>query len=175
MQIRRAFFSWLFPAALVLPLWLFIGWGVFHAGGWAFLWVLFVALPSVLVGELVLGLLVRARPTVREERALSWRDVIGFTLWHGLIIALGFFPKDAFGWLLTGTIVAFLGLFWSTLFQLWKDVAERGRAGFLIDGDAMRASTFADPEEQGTGRARSPREIIVISETEPSGEGHAQR
>ncbi|WP_336628376.1 MULTISPECIES: MFS transporter permease [unclassified Microbacterium] len=165
MWIRRAFFSWLFPAALVLPLWLFIGWGVFHAGGWAFLWVLFIALPSVLVGEVALGLLVRARPTVRAERAVSWRDVLGFTVWHGLTIALGFFPENAFGWLLTGTIVAFLGLFWSTLWQLWKDVAERGRAGFVIDGDAMRLPVYGDAT--GTVRERASRngDVIVITET----------
>ncbi|MCE4024650.1 MFS transporter permease [Microbacterium sp. Au-Mic1] len=172
MWIRRAFYSWLFPAALVLPLWLFIGWGVFQAGGWAFLWVLFVALPSVLVGEVALGLLVRARPTVREERAVSWRDVVGFAVWHALTIALGFFPKDAFGWLLTGTIVAFLGLFWSTLRQLWKDVAERGRAGF--DGDAMHATTYGDQSDAVRERARQHAEVIVISETGRPGDGRSE-
>jgi len=174
MWIRRAFFSWLFPAALVLPLWLFIGWGVFHAGGWAFLWVLFVALPSVLVGEVIMGLLVRTRPAVREERAVSWRDVIGFTVWHGMTIALGFFPKDAFGWLLAGTIVAFLGLFWSTLLQLWKDVAARGRAAFVIDGDAMRATTYPDQDEAVRERARRHSEVIVVAETGRPGDGRSE-
>lgn len=173
MWIRRAFFSWLFPAALVLPLGLFIGWGVFQAGGWAFLWVLFVALPSVLIGEVVLAFLVRARPTVREERAVSWRDVAGFTVWHGLTIALGFFPKDAFGWILTGTIVAFLGLFWSTLWQLFRDVTARGRAGFVIDGDAMRTSTYGVRDEAARGRVRQQGEVIVITETGHSGDGRS--
>ncbi|MBS1698130.1 MAG: MFS transporter permease [Actinobacteria bacterium] len=175
MWIRRAFFSWLFPAALVLPLWLFIGWGVFQAGGWAFLWVLFVALPSVLVGEVVLTLLVRARPTVREERAVSWRDVIGFTLWHALTIALGFFPKDAFGWLLAGTIVAFLGLFWSTLWQLWKDVAERGRTGLLIDAEADLPSARTGQDETLRPRPGRHGDVIVITETGRSGDGPAER
>ncbi|MBS1905376.1 MAG: MFS transporter permease [Actinobacteria bacterium] len=173
MWIRRAFFSWLFPAAIVLPLWLFIGWGVFHASGFAFLWVLFVALPSVLVGEVVLGLLVRARPTVREERAVSWRDVIGFTVWHGLTIALGFFPKDAFGWLLTGTIVAFLGLFWSTLWQLWKDVSERGRTAFLVDGGTMRATAYPEPNEPVRERASQDGQVFVITETGPARDDRA--
>jgi hypothetical protein len=174
MWIRRAFFSWLFPAALVLPLWLFIGWGVFQAGGWAFLWVLFVALPSVLVGEVVLALLVRARPAVREQRAVSWRDVIGFTLWHALTVALGFFPEAAFGWILTATIVAFLGLFWSTLWQLFKDVAERGRAALVIDGDTMRASSYGDREEAVRERARQHGEVIVITETGRPGDGRSE-
>ena len=47
MWLRRAFFGWLIPAAFVLPLWLLIGWAVFNAGGWAFLWVLFLAIPGV--------------------------------------------------------------------------------------------------------------------------------
>ncbi|MFJ4164391.1 MFS transporter permease [Microbacterium sp. NPDC089698] len=173
MWIRRAFFSWLFPAALVLPLWLFIGWGVFQAGGWAFLWVLFVALPSVLVGELALAFLVRARPTVREERAVSWRDVLGFTIWHGLTIALGFFPEHAFGWILTGTIVAFLGLFWSTLWQLWKDVAERGRSAFVIDPDTVRATVYGDQGEPVRERASRNGDVIVITETGSTGEGRS--
>ncbi|GAB6858117.1 MFS transporter permease [Microbacterium xylanilyticum] len=174
MWIRRAFFSWLFPAALVLPLWLFIGWGVFQAGGWAFLWVLFVALPSVLVGEVVLAFLVRARPTVREQRAVSWRDVIGFTLWHALTVALGFFPKDAFGWILAATIVAFLGLFWSTLWQLFRDVAARGRAALVIDSDPMRASSYGDRGEAVRERASRNREVIVITETAPPGDGRSE-
>ncbi|MBS1674972.1 MAG: MFS transporter permease [Actinobacteria bacterium] len=174
MFLRRAFFSWLFPAAIVLPLWLFVGWGVFQAGAAAFLWVLFIALPSVLIGEVVLGLLVRSRPTVREERAVSWQDVAGFTVWHGLIVALGFFPA-AFGWVLTGAIVAFLAVFWSTLWQLWKDVAARGRAAFTVDGDTMRASTIGDQDNAMRDRARSYGEVIVISETGRPGDGQPQR
>src|SRR5690349_9998248 len=49
MWLRRAFYGWLFPAAFLLPLWLLIGWAVFNAGGWAFLWVLFLAIPAVFI------------------------------------------------------------------------------------------------------------------------------
>ena len=176
MWIRRVFFSWLFPAALALPVWLLIGWGIFHAGGWAFLWTLFVALPSVLIGEVVLALLIRARPTVREQRAVSWRDVAGLTLWHGLTIAVGFFPQAVFGWILAAAIVAFLVVFWSTLWQLWKDVAARGRAVFAVDGRAA----FPDPnggirEETVQAGARQGGEIIVISETGSAGDDRAAR
>ena len=38
MWLRRAFYQWLLPAALVLPLWLLIGWIAFSASGWALLW-----------------------------------------------------------------------------------------------------------------------------------------
>ncbi|WP_424935597.1 MULTISPECIES: hypothetical protein [Bacteria] len=170
MWIRQAFLSWLFPAVAVLPLWLLVGWGVFQAGGWAFLWVLFIAIPSVLVGELVLSLLVRARPTVRRERAASWQDVLGFGAWHALTIALGFFPRDAFGWLLTATIAVFLVLFWSTLWQLWRDVTARGAAGIVLEADATRPSGFGDPEEPARGHVRQHGEVIVVTETGRSGE-----
>lgn len=174
MWIRRAFFSWLLPAALVLPVWLLVGWGVFQAGGWALLWVLFIAVPSVLVGELVLALLVRLRPTVREERAVSWQDVVVFTLWHALTIAVGFFPKDVFGWVLTAAIAAFVVVFWSTLWQLWKDVAARGRAALLVDGDAMRGAPFGDRDEAVRDRARQHGEVIVITETGRPGDGRSE-
>jgi len=32
MVLRRLFLRWLFPAAFVLPLWLFVGWIVFSGG-----------------------------------------------------------------------------------------------------------------------------------------------
>jgi hypothetical protein len=67
MWLRRAFFGWLIPAAFLLPLWLLIGWAVFNAGGWAFLWVLFLAIPGVFLWQLLLTLLVRARGTVRAH------------------------------------------------------------------------------------------------------------
>ncbi|UWF78472.1 MFS transporter permease [Microbacterium neungamense] len=126
MWLRRAFFRWLLPAAFVLPLWLLVGWGVFQAGGWAFVWVLFIAIPSVLVGQLLLTLLTRSRPSVRAERAVSWWDVLGFTSWHALTIAVGFFIDGAFGWLLTGAILAAIGLFWLQLWQLWNEARGSG-------------------------------------------------
>ncbi len=128
------------------------------------------------MGEVVLAFLVRARPTVREQRAVSWRDVIGFTLWHALTVALGFFPKDAFGWILAATIVAFLGgLFWSTLWQLFRDVAARGRAALVIDSDPMRASSYGDRGGEAVReRASRNREVIVITETAPPGDGRSE-
>src|SRR3546814_16152737 len=86
---RRAFFWWLFPAAVVLPAWLLAGWIAFDAGGWALLWVLFLAIPSVFFGQIVLALLVRARTSVRASRAVSGWDVLGFGVWPVLVIAPG--------------------------------------------------------------------------------------
>ncbi|MFC4139229.1 MULTISPECIES: MFS transporter permease [unclassified Microbacterium] len=157
MWLRSAFFRWLFPAALVLPLWLLIGWGVFQAGGWAFLWVILIAVPSVLIGELVLTLLTRARPSVRAERAVSWWDVLGFGIWHALTIAVGFFPEGGFPWLLTGAIVAWLALFWLQLWQLWSEA--RG-SGFSIRETATWSTVTP-----GASNA-SERDVIIVQEND---------
>lgn len=159
MWLRQAFFRWLFPAAFLLPLWLLIGWGVFQ-GGWSILWVLLIAMPSVFLGQLVLTLLTRSRPSVRIERALSWWDVAGFSLWNGLTIAVGFFIDGAFAWLLTGAIIAGIGLFWLQLWQLWSEA--RGSGARLRETITWSAIPRAD-EQAAPSRDR---EVIVIRETD---------
>lgn len=121
MWLRRAVYSWLLPAAIVLPLWLLVGWGVFNAGGWAFLWVIFIAVPSVLVGQVVFALLVRARPVARLDRAVSWWDVAGFGVWHGLTIAVGFYPERWFGLLFVLATAAGLAMIPLLLNQLLSE------------------------------------------------------
>ena len=171
MWFRRALFTWLFPAALVLPLWLLIGWGVFQ-GGWAIVWVLFIAMPSVLVGELLIAFLIRARAGVRQARAVSWQDTAGIVLWHGLTIAVGFFPS-AFGWILTAAVVGFLAVFWSTLWQLWRESAVALRRA--MDPDLLGASAPGGPEQAAPSNpvgSEAPMrgQVIVIAETgDPSG------
>jgi len=121
MALRRLFLHWLSPAAFVLPLWLFVGWIVFSGGSaWGLLW-LFVAVPAVFVSQLVLSLLIRARGSVRETRAVSWRDLAGLGIWHVVIVALGLFDSRVFFPLLVLSIVGALVLFWSTLAQLWSE------------------------------------------------------
>jgi hypothetical protein len=121
MWLRRAFFVWLIPAAFVLPLWLLVGWAIAGAGAWAFLWVLFLAIPGVLIWQLILTLLVRARGTVRAHRAVSWWDVLGFGVWHALIIALGFFDRAWWGPVMVVALLAGVGMFWLELWQLWRE------------------------------------------------------
>jgi len=152
MWLRRAFYGWLIPAAFLLPLWLLVGWGVFSGGGWAFAWVLFIAIPSVFIGQLVFTLLVRARGTVRAARAVSWGDVLGFTVWHGLTIALGFFSTVSWLPLLLTAIAAGLVLFWYLLWELIRE-ARPGRIVLRTSGgmgylppETPRAETPADPD-----------------------------
>lgn len=158
MWVRRAFFWWLIPAAFVLPLWLLIGWIAFQAGGWALLWVLLIAMPSVFIGQLVLTLLVRARGTVRAERAVSWWDVLGFGVWHVLTILVGLFSPVWFWPSLVGAIVVGLALFWMSLWQLWREARPRR---IVLQSSGGYAYIPADPP---TNRAAAPQDVIVVTE-----------
>jgi len=157
MTLREGFFRWLLPAAFVLPLWMLVGWAIFGRGGWALLWVLVMAMPALFLGQLLLTLLTRSRPSVRAERALSWWDVGGFALWHGLAIATGFFIDGVFGWLLAGAIVTGIGLIWLQLWQLWNEA--RG------SGARIRETlTWSTPTAPVSGEPRHRPEVIVVDE-----------
>ncbi len=157
MSLRRAFFVWLIPAAFVLPLWLLIGWITFGASPWALLWV-FISAPIVFVWELLLTLLVRARGTVRAERAVSWADVAGFGVWHALVIALGFF-NPAWWWpVLAVTIVVGLGLMWLELAQLWREAKPSGLLLRTADGVGYIPPQPASPSTEG------PADVFVVTE-----------
>lgn len=160
MWLREAYFRWLFPAAFLLPLWLLVGWAVFQ-GGWAILWLLFIAMPSVFAGQLLLTLLTRSRATVRAERALSWLDVAGFTLWHGLTIAVGFFIDGAFGWLLAAAIVVGIGLIWLQLWQLWNEAKNEG----VRIRETISWSTI--PRMDDPSSPAPQRDVIVVKESDP--------
>ncbi|MFT4258648.1 MFS transporter permease [Microbacterium sp.] len=157
MWLREAFFRWLFPAAFVLPAWLILGGIVFRAG-WGMLWVLFIAVPSVFLGQLLLTVLTRSRPSVRTDRVVSWWDVLGFSLWHLLTIAVGCFIEGAFAWLLTGAIVVGIALIWLQLWQLWNEA--RG------SGTRIRETIAWTSIRDGGARADSDHEVIVIRESE---------
>lgn len=158
MWLRRVFYRWMFPAALVLPLWLLIGWGVFNAGGWAFLWVLFIAMPSVLIGQIVLTLLQRARPSARETQLASWWDVLGFGIWHALTIAIGCYPQAWFALLLVAAIIVAVGLFWLMLWQLFDEARGAGRSvGFAT-------VTAASPGHERPRRPAPESDVFIINE-----------
>ena len=165
MWLRRAIFRWLLPAAFLLPLWLFVGWGVFNAGGWAFLWVLFIAVPSVLVGQLVLTMLTRSRPSVRAERAVSWWDVAGYGLWHALTISLGFYDERWWAPVMVLTVLVGVGMIWLQGWQLWREA--RTPAIILRAHDG---SPYIPPVDRASSRTANPdpHEIIVVTESRRS-------
>jgi len=159
MVLRRVFFRWLFPAAFVLPLWLFVGWIVFSGGsGWALLW-LFVAVPAVFVSQLLLTLLVRARASVRAVRAVSWGDVLAFGLWHLVIVGLGFFDGRTFFPLVVLSFVGALAVFWSGLAQVWREA--RGSIAVL---HAQDGTAYTPPTRERT-QPPEKRDVIVVTES----------
>lgn len=157
MWVRRAFFGWLIPAAFVLPLWLLVGWAIFNAGGWAFLWVLFLAIPGVFVWQLLLTLLVRARGTVRAHRAVSWWDVLGFTVWHALVISLGFFAENWWAPVMVVAILVGVALFWLALWQLWSEA----RPSRLVMHTSTGAAFLPPPAEQAEP---AERDVYIVTE-----------
>lgn len=168
MWLRRGFFHWLLPAAIILPVWLVVGWAIFSASGWALFGVLLIAGPSVLVGELIAALLIRARPIVRRQRAVSWWDVLAIAVWHGLVILFGCFIENAFALILALAVLAFLGLVWSSLWQLWREA--RGSFARMAPGvgpaDLLGDETLAE-------RARQHAEVIVVNEVGRPGDGRS--
>lgn len=157
MWLRRAFFQWLIPAAFVLPLWLFVGWMVFGASPWALLWVL-ISAPVVFVGQLVLALLVRARGTVRAERAVSWTDVALFGAWHVLIVILGVFSNPVWWAVLGLTVAVGVVLLWMQLRQLWGEAKPTSVIRRTLDGVAA----FSPPRASSAPEAAH--EVIVVTE-----------
>lgn len=158
MWLRRAFFLWLLPAAFLLPLWLFIGWIIFGSSPWALLWV-FVSVPVVFIGQLVLSLLVRARGTVRAERAVSWTDVALFGAWHALIIALGVFSNPWWWLVLGGAVAVGVALLWTQLWELWREAKPTAALRHTSEGVAY----IPAPSAAGERSAGTP-EVIVVTE-----------
>ena len=121
------------------------------------MWVLFLAIPGVFLWQLLLTLLVRARGTVRAHRAVSWWDVLGFGVWHVLVISLGFFNPEWWAVMMVVAILVGVGLFWLALWQLWSE-AKPTRMVLRTSGGVAYLPAMA-PED-----AAEPQEIIVISE-----------
>ena len=141
MAVRQAFYRWLVPAAFVLPLWLLVGYMVFQANVWAILWLLFLAMPTVFVGQLIFTLMVRSRPSVRRNRAVSTLDIAAFGTWHVLTILVGLY-SEWFPLFLTLAIIAGIGVFVSSMWQLWQE-ATGSRYETPVEGIFPRTRTSA--------------------------------
>jgi hypothetical protein len=157
MWVRQAFFRWLIPAAFVLPLWLFIGWIVFGANPWALLWVL-VSAPIVFVGQIVLTLLVRARGTVRTDRAVSGTDAAVLGSWHALIVALGVFDGSWWWPILGVTVAVGVAALWTSLWQLWREARPSAIFARMDESDAVRGNL-------GNRARDASASVIVVEES----------
>jgi hypothetical protein len=126
MLFRRAFLRWLVAAAVVLPVWLGIGWALFGGGGWGTLGLVIVV-PVAFIALSVVALLVWIRPTVRAQRAASWADVAIVGAWHASIIGIGFYGQGATSFGVLAVLLA-IAAFWSSVWQLISDGARRVQA-----------------------------------------------
>ncbi|WP_111720374.1 MFS transporter [Homoserinimonas sp. OAct 916] len=169
MFIRRIFFSWQFIASFALPLWLFVGWGFFGEGGATGVLAILVGAPILLLGMLAVSALTFFRGTVRDERAVSWRDIAILLPWQAAIFALGFHPAASASLVV---LVLILGLvaFWNAVWQLLADTKRR-LAGALdgLEHEARRRSAppvgFDTPRNPGFD-AHSEN-VIIIEEKRP--------
>jgi len=156
--IRRAFFYWQFPAAVILPAWILVGWGVFAATGWQIIGLI-VGVMMLTVAMLATAGLIFARKDVRAERAVSWLDVGLLTVLQGLIVAIGFFTP-ATPLLGTLSIVAVIALFWSGIIQLVVETRRRVRA--TLAAFEAQATRIQSPPQ----KPRIDGEYIVIETSE---------
>ena len=158
MILRRAFYWWLFPSAVILPAWLLIGWAIFGGGGWAFLGLL-IACPVLFIAMLAIGGIIRARRSVRDEKAVSWNDVGLLTAWHIAIIAFGFYIPGASSWIAVLGILIGLATFWITLWELLVETRARVQSSFdAYERAAQQQYGSPDPGAVDGG------EYIVIEE-----------
>jgi hypothetical protein len=164
--LRKAIYWWLFPSAVVLPVWLLIGWAAFHTGsGWSFLGLL-VLCPVLFIAMLVIGGILSSRPSVRAARAVSWYDVGLIAAWHLTIIAFGFFPAGASGWLAVLGILLFLGLFWVGLWELLTELRARVQQTFDAYEQAAQPRQMRQPP---SGSIDGGEYIVVEERRDPDG------
>jgi hypothetical protein len=165
--IRRAFFYWQFIAAAVLPLWLVVGWPIFGAGGWK---ILGVFVGAVLLGLALLAVAVLnyARKEVRRKRIVSWPDVAMLTLWHALIVFVGFYA-DVAPWVSILVIVVGVAAFWLSAWELYVAARRRVRTVMTQIDELARPATLAPgirSDLHGSHRAEPDAKVIVVPERE---------
>lgn len=168
MLIRRAFLRWLIAAAVVLPIWLGIGWAIFGGGGWGTLGLVIVV-PLTFIALAVVALLVYIRPTVRAQRAVSWTDVAVVGAWHAAIVGIGFYGESGAFFGVIAILLA-IAAFWSAIWQLIRDGARRMQATMTeFERLAAQQTGQAGPDAAGGMPGRRPPfddgdDVIIIHE-----------
>lgn len=173
MFVRRAFYYWQFIAAVVLPIWLLVGWGVFGGGGWGLLGLLLVS-PLAFIALLAIALLIYARKSVRQAHAVSWIDVGLLTLWHLSIVGVGFYGASA-NWFGVGAIVIAIAAFWVVLWELVTETRKRVASAFAsLDAETQAAAQPQAPRGPHGAFAQDG-DVLIVREsgTDGSGPAHA--
>jgi hypothetical protein len=149
MLFRRVVFAVMFPAAVILPLWILVTRGIVADGiGWAFIAYLF-ACPILFVLMAIESGIVMARKSVRDARAVSWWDAVVLTaLWLALV-ASGIFALPLIA---VAVVVLVVAAFW---LAVWEVVTEtRTRVNSFM--------TSLDATAQGTTSRVTPTDADVI-------------
>lgn len=154
--VRRGFFHWLFPAALVLPAWMMIGWLVSNASGWMIFWV-FISMPCVFIAQLALAMLVRSRPSVRLGRAVSWLDVGVIGAWQALTVFVALIVQPVWGLSVLAAVIAFVAAVVVSVRELWAEA--RG----AVREQVRMTRAYADPA-LFPDRQQPDSEVIVLHE-----------
>ncbi|WP_411721015.1 hypothetical protein [Mycetocola sp.] len=160
MILRRAFRTWMFIAAVALPIWPLIGWGIFGGGGWEFL-VLIIVMPALFVSMITVAGLIWARPTVRKQKALSWPDVGVLTLWQVCVIGFGFFGPASNAFAVVG-VLAGLAAFWLVGWEFFTDAKKRAKET-MAEFERIATRPGMRPKAP---LARDGEELIVIKEAQ---------
>jgi uncharacterized membrane protein len=141
----------------VLPLWLFVGWGVSDASGWSFVGLLVLA-PLLFVFLTIVSVLVYMRAGVRRSNAVSWLDMALVGAVHVAIVVFGLFTEATSAVAVLGVVLG-LAAFWGAVWQLVQETRERARAA-LREFEQMATSPTSAPRAHSVdGR------VIVVEET----------
>ena len=165
MLIRRIFHRWQLIAVVALPIWLAIGWALFGGGGWGTLGLV-VVVPVSFVTLGIIALLINVRPTVREQRALSWTDVGVLAGLHLAMIGTGFYGASAtiFG---VFAILFAIAAFWIAVWQLVNDGAKRVQAS-MAEFERLAGQQGAQQSPDASGARRPPGDddgdVIIVRE-----------
>ena len=153
MWYRRALHRGQFVAAIVLPAWVLISRGIINDGVGLQLLVYLFACPILFVAMAAVGGVISARPTVREQRAVSVRDAVLLSAWYVVIFSYGLWASSI---LAVAIVLVGLALFWLSAVALFRDTRDRLQGMMAGFEEANKAAS-------GPSFNNEPRRIIVIN------------
>lgn len=124
MWFRRAVYLAMFPAAVILPLWVLVTRAVIADASTSDVLLYLVGCPALFVLMAVTAGLLRARKSVRTAHVLSVRDASVLVVGWLALLASGFFAVPL---LAVIDIVLVLGTFWLTAWELVDETRRRVR------------------------------------------------
>lgn len=154
MEIRRSARYWMFVAVVLLPAWVLIGRGILGSSmGWDLLLYIFLC-PILGLALLAFAGITVARKAVREERAVSWTDIGVMAVWHGAIIAYGFWDATPLAVLV---VLGAIAAFWIAVWQLFTETRQRVKGVIAGFEEAARM-----PQQPRTPHDAGDHDVIII-------------